>query len=136
VDAAAALADLIEISSQIESAVLFDSNGSVAASTVDEERARRLVESTQALVEDAEQLRAAGTTLTQIELATQEGSVFLVRSGDQLVVATTRPEPTVGLVFYDLKTCLRNAHAGSANTAPTRVTTTAEESGASGDAAA
>jgi hypothetical protein len=25
-----------------------------------------------------------------------------------MIAATTTPEPTVGLVFYDLKTCLRS----------------------------
>jgi hypothetical protein len=33
--------------------------------------------------------------------------VFVVRDGDRLIAATTTPEPTVGLVFYDLKSCLR-----------------------------
>ena len=37
---AQALADLTEISSQIESAVAFDREGTVLASTVDDERAR------------------------------------------------------------------------------------------------
>ena len=30
-----------------------------------------------------------------------------MRDGDRVIAATTGPEPTVGLVFYDLKTCLR-----------------------------
>ncbi|MCA1682564.1 MAG: hypothetical protein LC685_00960, partial [Actinobacteria bacterium] len=30
-----------------------------------------------------------------------------VRHDDRLIAATTPPEPTVGLVFYDLKSCLR-----------------------------
>jgi hypothetical protein len=42
-----------------------------------------------------------------VQTATPEGSVFVVRDERHLVVAVTRPEPTVGLVFYDLKTCLR-----------------------------
>jgi hypothetical protein len=32
----------------------------------------------------------------------------VVRDGDRLIAATTQPEPTVGLVFYDLKSCLRD----------------------------
>ena len=32
------------------------------------------------------------------------GSVFVVRDGGRTIAATTTPEPTVGLVFYDLKT--------------------------------
>ena len=31
-----------------------------------------------------------------------------MRDGARLIAATTTPEPTVGLVFYDLKTCLRS----------------------------
>ena len=37
----------------------------------------------------------------------RDGSVFVVRDGKRLIVATTAPEPTVGLVFYDLKSTLR-----------------------------
>ena len=46
--------------------------------------------------------------LSQLEVATGEGSVFAVRDDEHLIVASTPPEPTVGLIFYDLKTCLRN----------------------------
>jgi hypothetical protein len=45
--------------------------------------------------------------VTQLEVALGSGSVFVVRDGGRLIVATTSPEPTVGLVFYDLKSCLR-----------------------------
>jgi len=44
----------------------------------------------------------------QLEAATLAGSVFVVRDGERMIAATTTPEPTVGLVFYDLKTCLRS----------------------------
>ena len=50
----------------------------------------------------------------QLEAATVAGSVFVVRDGDRLIAATTSPEPTVGLVFYDLKTCLRSIDAPEA----------------------
>ena len=33
--------------------------------------------------------------------------MFLVRDDRHVVAAITGGEPTVGLVFYDLKTCLR-----------------------------
>ena len=50
----------------------------------------------------------AAAHVSQLEAATAEGSVFVVRDGGRTIVATTRPEPTVGLVFYDLKTALRS----------------------------
>lgn len=107
-DAAQALADLTEISSQIDSAVLFAENGSVEGSTLaDEGHALQLVGTAQELLAAAEEARAGSGALTQLEAATLEGSVFVVRDGDRLIVATTAPEPTVGLVFYDLKSCLK-----------------------------
>jgi hypothetical protein len=73
-DAAQALADLTEISSQIQAAIILDGDGSIVASTLDGPRGREL----------------------------------LVRDGTRTIAATTGPEPTVGLVFYDLKSCLRS----------------------------
>ena len=32
-----------------------------------------------------------------------------MRDADRAIAATTSPDPTVGLVFYDLKSCLRDA---------------------------
>ncbi len=110
-DAASALADLIEISSQIEAAVLFGAEGAVIGSTIaDEERAARFADTARRLIEAAEEGERGGPAprpLTQLEAATLDGSVFVVREGERLIAATTKPEPTVGLVFYDLKTCLR-----------------------------
>jgi predicted regulator of Ras-like GTPase activity (Roadblock/LC7/MglB family) len=111
-DAAQALADLTEISSQIDAAVLADADGAVLASTFpDEARARQLASAAQALLAAAEGVRAEGQPLAQLEASIAEGSVFVVRDAGRVIVATTTPQPTVGLVFYDLKSCLRAAAA-------------------------
>src|SRR5437660_8728321 len=102
-----ALSELTEISSQVDAAVLFDRSGAVAAATVPDERAARLASTASALLEAAGQVRAG--EVTQLEAATADGSVFVVRDGERLIAATTRPEPTGGLVFYDLRSCLRRA---------------------------
>jgi predicted regulator of Ras-like GTPase activity (Roadblock/LC7/MglB family) len=102
-----ALAELTEISSQIEAAVLVDAKGAVSASTLPDERAARLASSARGALESAEQVRAGD--LTQLEVASEEGSLFVVREGDRLLAATTGPEPTAGLVFYDLRSALRKA---------------------------
>src|SRR5262245_8365842 len=107
-DAAQALTDLTEISSQIEAAVVLDAEGTTLASTLDDERAPEFAQVVQELL--AAVKRAAGNDggeLAQAEIATGEGSVFLVRDEQRTIAATTGPEPTVGLVFYDLKSCLR-----------------------------
>jgi predicted regulator of Ras-like GTPase activity (Roadblock/LC7/MglB family) len=102
-----ALADLTDISSQVEAAALFDAQGSVAASTLDDPYP--FVRIVQDLFGAAEEARDG--TVTQLEAATGEGSVFVVREGDRYIAAVTRTDPTVALVFYDLKTALRAAAA-------------------------
>jgi predicted regulator of Ras-like GTPase activity (Roadblock/LC7/MglB family) len=107
-DAAQALADLTEISSQIESAVLFDEQGAVLGSTLSEAgAAKALAEGAAQLLEEAAAFRSSEATVTQLEASTHDGSVFVVRDGTRRIAATTGPAPTVGLVFYDLKSALR-----------------------------
>jgi predicted regulator of Ras-like GTPase activity (Roadblock/LC7/MglB family) len=110
VDAAQALADLTEISSQIEAAVLFDAGGAVQGSTVAEEpKAQRLAEAAARLLERADAVRSEDVEVTQVEASLADGCVFVVRDGDRRIAATTVANPTVGLVFYDLKSCLRDS---------------------------
>ncbi len=102
-----ALAELTEISTQVEAAVLVDPKGAVAASTLPDEWAARLASGARQLLEAAAE--AGQAEVTQLEAATGDGSLFVVREGRRLLVATTGPEPTAGLVFYDLRRCLRKA---------------------------
>jgi predicted regulator of Ras-like GTPase activity (Roadblock/LC7/MglB family) len=105
-DAAQAIADLTEISPQVKRVVVVAPDGALVGSNIaDGTAAQRLVDGARALVDAAEELRPG---VAQLEAATVGGSVFVVRDGDRLIAATTSPEPTVGLVFYDLKTCLRS----------------------------
>jgi predicted regulator of Ras-like GTPase activity (Roadblock/LC7/MglB family) len=110
-DAQQALADLTEISSQIKAAVVFDEKGKVAAATLeDATQADELAATVQQLLTAADGFKTGESKLTQLEVATGEGSVFVVREGDgkTCIAATTGSNPTVGLVFYDLKSALRN----------------------------
>jgi hypothetical protein len=105
-DAAQAIADLKEISPQVRDVVVIDPEGSPAGSSLGEEpAAARLADGARRLLAAADELRPG---VAQLEAATIVGSVFVVRDGARLIAATTTPEPTVGLVFYDLKTCLRS----------------------------
>ena len=110
-DAAESLADLKQISTQIVRAVIVRADGSVAGSTVTDEAVSSSIAGAGVRLWDAADRarRDLGRPeLSQLEVATGEGSVFAVRDEDHLIVAVTAPEPTVGLIFYDLKTCLRN----------------------------
>lgn len=115
-DAAQALADLTEISSQVAQVAILDRDGSTLATTVhDPGRAERFVSAATKLLDQADRLALARglPELSQIEASTLAGSVFAVRRDGRLIVATTRSDPTVGLIFYDLKHCL-----GSIDDAP------------------
>ena len=108
-DAAQALADLTEISSQIEAAVLFDESGAVVGSTLtNDDAGKALAEVAARLLERTGEFRSGDGAVTQLEASTGDGNVFVVRAGGRRIVATTGPAPTGGLVFYDLKSCLRN----------------------------
>jgi len=127
-DAEQALADLTEISSQIQAAVLFDERGAVHGSTLDDEAAAgALAAAATQLLARVDDLAPDAASVTQLEAATGEGSVFVVRDGARRIAATTAPTPTVGLVFYDLKSCLRGAAEDPAKPKRTRRKRTDDE---------
>src|SRR5438552_18486331 len=96
---ARALADLTEISTQIETAVVLDREGTVVASTVDDERAGRLAQSALELLRAAEEHRPEeGLGVVQLDVALRGGSVFVVADGDRLIAAAAREEPSGGRV--------------------------------------
>ena len=105
-DAQQAIADLKEISPQVRDVVVVGADGAPAGSNLSDGAAKqRLADGAKRLIEESESLRPG---VAQLEVATLAGSVFVVRDGERMIAATTSPEPTVGLVFYDLKTCLRS----------------------------
>ena len=105
-----ALSELTDISSQVRAAVLFDGGGNVLASTLPAERAEGFAAAAKLLWQQAEVVRDDDAAkLTQLEAATKDGSVFVVREAEQTLAAVTLPEPTAGLVFYDLRSALRAA---------------------------
>jgi predicted regulator of Ras-like GTPase activity (Roadblock/LC7/MglB family) len=128
-DAAQALADLIEISTQIESAVLVDAQGKVAASNLaDTARADAFARAARDLFAAAEESMSGSERrerLVQLQAVTPDGCVFVVRDEERVVAAVTVPDPTVGLIFYDLKTCLR--HAAGEELAPKPASRTAKK---------
>jgi len=109
VDAASAIAELKELSTQIESVVVAARDGSVEAATLPDDAAARVTSAAQSLLDGADQLRRdlGRENLSQLQASTPEGSVFVVVDSERVAVATTGADPTVGLVFYDLKTLLR-----------------------------
>jgi phytoene dehydrogenase-like protein len=105
VEPAQALAELTELSSQIRLAVLLDEDGGVVAANAESGGAEALAHAARELVARAAELHA-NEEVTRVEVELAEGGVFVLREGGRTIAATTGPEPTAGLVVYDLRTCL------------------------------
>jgi predicted regulator of Ras-like GTPase activity (Roadblock/LC7/MglB family) len=108
-DPAEAIADLKQVSPQIHDVAVASRDGRLEACSATGARGAELARVGAELHADAIAASAAAghSELSQLEIATPAGSVFVVASGERIIVATTEADPTVGLVFYDLKTCLR-----------------------------
>lgn len=119
-DAASALADLTEISSQLEAAVVLDGEGAVLASTIaGDAGTERLARAGLDLL-DAAAARFGGTGrgVTELEVVLREGSVFAAKGDGLAIVARTSAAPSSGLVLYDLRTCLRAVDEGRSKPKP------------------
>jgi predicted regulator of Ras-like GTPase activity (Roadblock/LC7/MglB family) len=107
-DVAQALAELEELSSQVERAVVLDGEGSVLGTTVEDEReAAELARAALGLFTAARDLRSEAGEVTRVEIQLAEGAFFVLREDDLVIGATTGPSPAAGLVAYDLRTCLQ-----------------------------
>jgi predicted regulator of Ras-like GTPase activity (Roadblock/LC7/MglB family) len=108
-DAGQALAELTEISSQIELALIFDARGELVEATLgDRPRAESLAFGAAALLACSTQVGGPerGEPI-QVELTYPEGSLLIVREGDLRIMALTSPDPIAGLAFFELRACLR-----------------------------
>ena len=106
-EAARALADLVEISPQIEAAAVVAAGGEIAGSVgVPEARASLLARTVRELVDGAGAFRSSGR-VTQLHAELAGGDVFAVTGVDERTIfAVTGGRAAPGLVFYDLKRCL------------------------------
>lgn len=106
-DAAQALRELLELSSQIEAAAVLGADGAVVASSPEGKDAAGLATAARELVAAASEL-GGQQDVFRVEVELEAGALFVVREGDRTIVARTGPEPTAGLVVYDLRTSLRS----------------------------
>jgi hypothetical protein len=101
-----ALAELTGLSSQVVEVAILGGSGFVLASSGTPERGEELARVAAELLATAADVRSADE-VTRVEVKLAAGSVFVVVEGGRTAVATTVPEPTAGLVVYDLRTALR-----------------------------
>jgi predicted regulator of Ras-like GTPase activity (Roadblock/LC7/MglB family) len=120
-DAQAALDELTTLSQQVVEAVITSADGRVTATIGgDESRAEALAAVGRELLVAATGLRPELPGVERVEVALAAGSVFCVRLGERMIVATTVAEPTSGLVLYDLRTALRRSADAPARRRRTR----------------
>lgn len=107
-DAAEALADLVEISPQIEAAAVVAPDGELAGSVgIADARRTVLARAARELVDGAGAFLSDGGHVTQVHAELADGDVFAVTGADgRTVVAVVRDRAAPGLVFHDLKRCL------------------------------
>lgn len=143
--ASGALDELLEVSPQVDAAVILvraDASLVASAPTSSGRMAERFAATAMRILEAAEQARAelGREPVVQVEVATLDGHVFVVADATHVVAAVTAADPTVGLVFYDLKTALRTLREQS-GASPTGaslvvpVSGSADAAGAEGEAA-
>lgn len=118
--ATSALAELLEVSPQVDAAVILERDGGrllASAPAASARMADRLGATCVNILEAAEQARTelGREPVAQVEVATPDGHVFVVADARWIVAAVTDADPTVGLVFYDLKTALRTVREGAAD---------------------
>ncbi len=116
----AAFAEMLDISKDIDKAVLFVP-GEVLASNFGPDTEQVAVEQAQelALLGEARSVEMGSEPLSQLVVETPAGFVFLAREIDpagMTLMVTGKKGSRVGLVLYDLKTCLRDAREALAAT--------------------
>lgn len=119
--ASRALEELLEVSPQVDAAVILERDGGRLLASAPASNARgadRLAATCVKIVDAAEQARRelGREPVSQVEVATPDGHVFVVTDSTWIVAAVTDADPTVGLVFYDLKTALRTVREAGPNT--------------------
>ena len=112
-----ALAELLTLSSQIVDVAILGGSGFVLASSGTPERGEELARIAAELLAAAADVRPGGD-IARIEVGLEGGSVFVVTEGGRSAVARTVPEPTAGLVVYDLRTALHRLDEASRRSRP------------------
>jgi predicted regulator of Ras-like GTPase activity (Roadblock/LC7/MglB family) len=108
VDAARALADLVEVSPQIDAAAVVARDGEMVGSVgVPETRSQVLARAVRELLDGAAAARTDDGRVTQLHAALGDGDVYAVTGADgRTIAAVAGRRAAPGLVFYDLKRCL------------------------------
>ncbi len=107
-----ALAELLQLSSQVQAAAVLSVEGSLLGSAPPHSRrAKALGAAVPGLLERAGAIRREDISVDRVEVRLPDGGVFVVRAGDLVAAAVTARDPIASLVVYDLKKCLHRLAA-------------------------
>jgi len=108
-----AFAEMLDISTDIDKAVLFDAAGVLASNMSEEAEAAAVAQATElSRLGEARAGEMGSQPFTQLVIEAPSGFVFLAREAvadGMTALATGRKGSRVGLVLYDLRTCMRDA---------------------------
>ncbi len=108
-----AFAEMLDISTDIDRAMVFGPEGVIVSNVDPALHDLVLAEARQLIALGEESASHMGSQpLTQLVVETGDGLVLLVReveAGGLAALATARKRSRVGLLLYDLRTCLRDA---------------------------
>lgn len=110
--AEAALAFLTEMSPDLRGAAILAADGAVLAASGEPERWREDAAALFAVADGAE-----GEAVEQIHVATEQGEVFALRLGELAAIAVTERFALASLMFFDMRSTLRELARGGWSTA-------------------
>jgi predicted regulator of Ras-like GTPase activity (Roadblock/LC7/MglB family) len=110
--AEAALAFLIELSTDLRGAAILDSGGAVLAASAEPERWREDAAALFAVADSAEE-----EPVEQLHVAGEQGEVFALRHQGLAAVAVTERFALASLMFFDMRSTLRELAKGRADAA-------------------
>lgn len=110
--AAAALAFLTEMSPDLRGAAILGAGGEVLAATGESERWGEDAAALLALADGSE-----GEAVEQVHVATEQGEVFALRHAGLAAVAVTERFALASLLFFDMRSTLRELAKGGLSTA-------------------
>ena len=108
-----ALKEMLDISTDIHRAMLFSGDRVLASNFPESLHPAMLTKAGELASLGAQRATDMGSSpLTQLVIESGGGTVFLVREAQDAgmaVLATCKKDSRIGLVFYDMKTCIRDA---------------------------
>ena len=118
----AAFEEMMDISTDIDKAVVFGEKDVLASNLEGQALAKALDQARQLMrLAETRALEMGSQPFTQLAIDTGAGHVFLSRDAGTeplAIMATGKKGSRVGLALYDLKTCLRDAASASSTEAP------------------